>query len=244
MTPSLVALVPARAGSERVPGKNLRRLDSHPLLAYAIAAARGAGVADRVVCSTDSDEIADAARWYGADVPFLRPAEFATSTSPDIEWLADTLDRLPDRYDLFAIVRPTSPFRGSEALRSARDRLLEVPEASSIRAVEVVRQHPGKMWVVEGETMRPLLDQSELPVPWHDSQFQNLPTVYVQTSALEIAWSRVVAEGTIGGQVRVPFFADTLENVSIDYEEDWARAEQMVRDGATLPPVDIEPWRP
>jgi len=92
--------------------------------------------------------------------------------------------------------------------------------------------------------MRPLLDQSELPVPWHDSQFQNLPTVYVQTSALEIAWSRVVAEGTIGGQVRVPFFADTLENVSIDYEEDWARAEQMVRDGATLPPVDIEPWRP
>ena len=244
MTPSLVALVPARAGSERVPGKNLRRLDSHPLLAYAIAAARGAGVADRVVCSTDSDEIADAARWYGADVPFLRPAEFATSTSPDIEWLADTLDRLPDRYDLFAIVRPTSPFRGSEALRSARDRLLEVPEASSIRAVEVVRQHPGKMWVVEGETMRPLLDQSELPVPWHDSQFQNLPTVYVQTSALEIAWSRVVAEGTIGGQVRVPFFADTLENVSIDYEEDWAWAEQMVRDGATLPPVDIEPWRP
>ena len=244
MTPSLVALVPARAGSERVPGKNLRRLDSHPLLAYAIAAARGAGVADRVVCSTDSDEIADAARWYGADVPFLRPAEFATSTSPDIEWLADTLDRLPDRYDLFAIVRPTSPFRGSEALRSARDRLLEVPEASSIRAVEVVRQHPGKMWVVEGETMRPLLDQSELPVPWHDSQFQNLPTVYVQTSALEIAWSRVVAEGTIGGQVRVPFFADTLENVSIDYEEDWARAEQMVRDGARLPPVDIEPWRP
>jgi len=244
VTPSLVALVPARAGSERVPGKNLRRLDSHPLLAYAIAAARGAGVADRVVCSTDSDEIADAARWYGADVPFLRPAEFATSTSPDIEWLADTLDRLPDRYDLFAIVRPTSPFRGSEALRSARDRLLEVPEASSIRAVEVVRQHPGKMWVVEGETMRPLLDQSELPVPWHDSQFQNLPTVYVQTSALEIAWSRVVAEGTIGGQVRVPFFADTLENVSIDYEEDWARAEQMVRDGATLPPVDIEPWRP
>ena len=244
VTPSLVALVPARAGSERVPGKNLRRLGGHPLLAYAIAAARGAGIADRVVCSTDSEEIGEAARWYGADVPFLRPAEYATSTSPDIEWLSDTLDRLPDRYDLFAIVRPTSPFLGPDALRRARDRLLAVPDASSIRAIEVVRQHPGKMWVVEGETMRPLLDQSQLAVPWHDSQFQSLPTVYVQTSALEIAWTRVVGEGSIGGHMRVPFLADGYEGFSIDYEEDLVRAERILRDGATLPPIDVEPWRP
>jgi CMP-N-acetylneuraminic acid synthetase len=241
---SLVALVPARAGSERVPGKNLRRLAGHPLLAYAIAAAVHSGIADRVVCSTDSEEIAAAARWYGADAPFLRPAEYATSTSPDIEWVADTLDRLPDRYDLFALVRPTSPFRGPEALRRARERLLEVAGASSIRAVETVRQHPGKMWVIDGETMRPLLDQSQLAVPWHDSQFQSLPTVYVQTSALEIAWTRVVAEGSLGGHVRVPFFAAGHEGFSIDYEEDWARAERLAADGAPLPTIDVEPWRP
>ena len=78
MTPSAVAFVPARSGSERVPGKNVRPLAGHPLLAYAIETALQSGVFDRVVCSTDSEEIADVARWYGAEVPFLRPAALAT----------------------------------------------------------------------------------------------------------------------------------------------------------------------
>src|SRR5919202_315422 len=99
MPSSAVALIPARAGSERVPGKNIRPLAGHPLLAYAIATARHADIFDRVVVSTDSEEIADVARHYGADVPFLRPPELATSTSPDIEWIAYTLDRLPEQYD-------------------------------------------------------------------------------------------------------------------------------------------------
>jgi CMP-N-acetylneuraminic acid synthetase len=227
-----------------VPGKNVRPLGGHPLLAYAIAAAQRSGVADRVVCSTDSEEIAEIARWYGADVPFLRPAEFATATSPDIEWLAYTLAELPERYELFALVRPTSPFRGPETVRRGVDLLLRTPGADSIRAVELVKQHPGKMWVVEGETMQPLLDQSQLDVPWHDSQYQALPTVYVQSSALEVAWSRVVAEGTLGGQVRVPFFTDEHEGFNIDREEDWARAEALLAAGAALPRIDVEPWRP
>jgi N-acylneuraminate cytidylyltransferase len=242
--PTLVAFVPARAGSERVPGKNVRPLAGHPLIAYAIATALQSGVADRVVCSTDSEEIAAVARWYGADVPFLRPAEYATSTSPDVEWLQHALDRLDDRYELFALVRPTSPFRGPEAVRRALRQLLDAPGADSIRAVEPVKQHPGKMWVVEGETMRPLLDQSHLEVPWHDSQFQALPPVWVQSSALEIAWTRVVGEGALGGRVRLPLLLDGNEGLSIDREEDWARAEALVEAGAAvLPPIEVEPWR-
>jgi CMP-N,N'-diacetyllegionaminic acid synthase len=243
--PSLVAFVPARAGSERVPGKNVRPLAGHPLIAYAIAVALQSGVADRVVCSTDSEEIAAIARWYGADVPFLRPPEYATSTSPDIEWLRHALEHLDDRCELFALIRPTSPFRGPEAVRRALGRLLDSPAADSIRAVEPVKQHPGKMWVVEGETMRPLLDQSHLEVPWHDSQFQALPPVWVQSSALEIAWTRVAVEGTLGGRVRLPLLLEGCEGLSIDREEDWARAEALVETGvAVLPAVGAEPWRP
>src|SRR5439155_11233437 len=89
--PKLVALVPARSGSERVLGKNVRPLGGHPLLAYAVATALQAGVFQRVVCSTDSGKIAEVAQRYGADVPFLRPTELATATSPDIEWIAHTL---------------------------------------------------------------------------------------------------------------------------------------------------------
>ena len=89
--PSAIALIPARSGSERVPGKNVRPLGGHPLLAYAVASALQAGVFDRVVCSTDSGKIAEVAQRYGADVPFLRPAEIATATSPDIEWITHEL---------------------------------------------------------------------------------------------------------------------------------------------------------
>ena len=243
--PTLVAFVPARAGSERIPGKNIRRLAGHPLLAYAIASARQSGVADRVVCSTDSEEIADVARWYGAEVPALRPAEYATFVSPDIDWLTDALGQLPEEFELFALVRPTSPFRGPDTIRLALERLLGVPEADSIRAVEPVKQHPGKMWILEGETMRPLLDQSGLEVPWHDSQFQALPPVYVQTSALEIAWTRVAAEGALGGGTRIPLLLDGYEGLSIDREDDWARAEALLAAGkARLPTIDVDPWRP
>jgi CMP-N,N'-diacetyllegionaminic acid synthase len=121
-----VAFVPARSGSERVPGKNVRPLAGHPLLAYAIETARQSGVFERVVVSTDSEEIADIARWYGADAPFLRPPEYATATSPDIEWLAFTLERLEEPYDLFAIVRATNPFRGPATVQRGFERLLEM----------------------------------------------------------------------------------------------------------------------
>jgi CMP-N,N'-diacetyllegionaminic acid synthase len=242
--PSLVAFVPARAGSQRVPGKNIRPLGGHPLLAYAIATARQSGVADRVICSTDSEEIAEIARWYGAEVPFLRPAELATSTSPDIEWLRWFVDELPERYDLCALIRATNPFRGPEVVRRGLEQLLATPEADSIRAVELVKQHPGKMWVVEGETMRPLLAQSHLDEAWHAGQYQALPKVYVQNSALEIVWTRAVVEtGTREGRVLAPYFTDGHEGFNVDDEEDWARAEALLAAGkVSLPEIDRDPW--
>ena len=246
MRPSVVALIGARSGSERVPGKNVRRLAGHPLLAYAIETARQAAVFDRIVVSTESEEIAKVARWYGADVPFFRPDEYATATSPDIEWIAWTLPRLGERYDLFAIVRATNPFRGPDVIRRGLEQLLATPEADSIRAVERVKQHPGKMWelTIDGRTMMPLLDQSHLDVAWHAGQYQALPPVYVQNSALEIAWTRVVeGTGTREGRVLAPFLTDGYDGLNIDDEDDFTLAETLVAGGrATLPAVEREPY--
>jgi CMP-N,N'-diacetyllegionaminic acid synthase len=243
-----VAFVPARSGSERVPGKNVRTLAGHPLLAYAIETAQQSGVFERVVVSTDSEEIAEVARWYGADVPFLRPAEYATATSPDIEWLSYTLAHLEERYDLFALIRATNPFRGPDVVRRGFEQLLATPEADSIRAVELVKQHPGKTWVLadDGRTMTSLLDQSDLDVAWHAGQYQALPEVYVQNSALEIAWTRVVTEtGTREGNVLAPFLTQGLEGFNVDDEEDWARAERLVASGAAaLTEVGRAPYPP
>jgi CMP-N,N'-diacetyllegionaminic acid synthase len=244
--PSVIALIPARSGSERVRDKNVRPLAGHPLLAYAIATARQSGIFDRVVCSTDSGKIAEVAQRYGAEVPFLRPTELATATSPDIAWITHAFDQLDDHYDLFAIVRATNPFRGPDVLRRGLEQLLETPEADSVRAVEPVKQHPGKMWVLEGKTMRPLLEQSHLDTAWHAGQYQALPPVYVQNSALEIAWTRAVTtSGTREGRVVAPFLTEGLEGFNIDDEDDWERAEALLAAGdASLTAVPRAPFRP
>jgi CMP-N,N'-diacetyllegionaminic acid synthase len=246
-TPTAVAFVPARSGSERVPHKNVRPLAGHPLLAYAIETALQSGCFERVVVSTDSKEIADVARWYGADVPFLRPAEYATATSPDVEWLLFTLEHLEGEYELCALVRATNPFRGPDAVRRGLEQLVATPEADSLRAVQLVKQHPGKMWALaeDERTMRPLLDQSALDVAWHARQYPALPPVYVQNSALEIARTRVVLETrTREGRIVAPFFTLGYEGLNVDDEEDWERAERLVASGeATLPAVSREPYR-
>ncbi len=243
--PTALAFVPARSGSLRVPSKNIRPLAGHPLIAYCIAAARQSGIFQRIVCSTDSPAIADVARYYGADTPFLRPAEYATSISPDIEWIKHALGSLPETYDCFSIVRSTSPFRTAATVRRAWAQLLATPAADSIRAVELCKQHPGKMWVLEDNgLMRTLMDQSHLDVAWHAGQYQALPKVYVQNSALEIAWTRVVREFNCReGRTLAPFLTEGYEGFSIDYEEDWERAERLVATGrATLPTIEVPPY--
>jgi N-acylneuraminate cytidylyltransferase len=237
-----VALIPAREGSTRVPGKNVRLLAGHPLIAYTIAAAREAGVFDAVVVSTDGERTAEIARHYGAEVPGLRPAELAGATSPDIGWVEHVLRLLPSS-DAFAILRPTSPFRGAATMRRAWERFLELGERiDSIRAVEPCRQHPGKMWVVHGDDlMTPLLPQPE-ELPFHSRQYAALPPVHIQNSSLEVAWTRVATEDrTIAGRRVAPFFTDGLEGFSIDYPEDLERAEGMVARGEAELPAVPEP---
>ena len=247
MNPAAVALVPARAGSERVTNKNIRPLAGHPLIAYSIAAARQSSCLQAVVVSTDSPDIARIAEHYGAEVPDLRPAEMATSTSPDIEWVRhalEGLERRERRFELFSILRPTSPFRTAETVDRAFAALLALGDrADSIRAVEKCRQHPGKMWVLDGDLMRPLLPQPDEPPPLHSRQYQALPPVYAQNSSLEIAWTRAVSEqGSISGERVVPFFTEGAEGFSIDYEEDWETAQRLIATGqASLPQVEEAP---
>ena len=236
--PSAVALVPARSGSLRVPGKNVRELGGHPLLAYSIAAAQESGVFDAVVVSTDSSEIAEVAVRYGAEVPGLRPAEISTATSSDIDWVLPVMDARVE--ELFSILRPTSPFRRGATIRRALEQLLELGErADSIRAIELCRQHPGKMWILDGQLIQPLLPQPEAETPLHSRQYQALPQVYVQNSSLEIAWTRVLAEDrSIAGRRVAPFLTEGAEGFSVDYPADFDRAETLLERGeAELPPI-------
>jgi len=241
-SPSIVALIPARSGSKRVPGKNVRRLGAHPVLAYTVAAALDSGIFTDVVVSTNDEQYAAIARHYGATVPFIRPEAFAGDGSPDIEWVEHALGALRDRgrtFDCFSVLRPTSPFRLPSTIQRAWREFTAERGVDSLRAVERCRQHPGKMWIVRGRRMTPLLPLGPADQPWHSSQTQTLPEVYVQNASLEMAQTRVVFEGrTIAGQVVMPFLTDGLEGFDVNTPEDWMRAERFVETGdATLPAV-------
>jgi N-acylneuraminate cytidylyltransferase len=245
--PTAIALIPARSGSKRVPDKNIRPLAGHPLIAYSICAALQSGVFADVMVSTDSEVYARIARGYGAEVPFMRPAELSGDTSPDIEWVEYTLKRLSEeagrRYDCFSILRPTSPFRLPETIRRAWAEFGAETGVDSLRAVEKCSQHPGKMWVVRGRRMTPLLPFGPAEQPWHSSQYPSLPLVHVQNASLEIAWSRVVFETrTIAGNVLMPFLTHDAEGFDVNQPYDWELAEHMVANGtARLPTIPADP---
>ena len=242
---SIVALIPARSGSKRVPDKNIRPLAGHPVIAYTITAALDSGIFSDVIVSTDSNKYAEISDYYGAQVPFLRPAELAGDQSPDIEWLAYTLERLREagrKYDCFSILRPTSPFRLPKTIRRAWQQFSSQTGVDSLRAVEKCTQHPGKMWVVRGKRMMPLLPLGPAEQPWHSSQYPSLPEIYVQNASLEIAWSRVVFEDrTIAGNVFMPFFTVDYEGFDVNNEYDWQLAEQMVKKGEAKLPLVRQP---
>jgi N-acylneuraminate cytidylyltransferase len=242
--PSIFALIPARSGSKRIQGKNVRPLHGHPLLAYTVAAAVESGIFARVLVSTESEDTANIARHYGAEVPFLRPQELAGDLSPDIEWVRDLLVRLGDAglpCDCFSLLRPTSPFRRAATIRRAWTQFLAATGVDSLRAVERCKQHPGKMWLVEGNRMKPLLSGGPVDPPWHSMAYQALPPVYIQNASLEIAWSRVPLEGrTIAGTVITPFLTEGFEGFDLNEARDWWYAEQLVASGeAVLPIVSV-----
>lgn len=240
--PSIVALIPARSGSKRVPDKNIRNLAGKPLIAYTIAAARQSGVFSAIVVSTDSEQYAEISRKYGAEVPFFRPVEISGDLSPDIEWIEHALVELRARgreFDCFSILRPTSPFRMPETIQRAWKEFNSQEGVDSLRAVEKCREHPGKMWVIRGKRMLPLLPIGPVELPWHSTPYQALPEVFAQNASLEIAWARVVFEGsTIAGEVVMPFYTEGYEGFDVNRPYDWQLAEELLKTGqAKLPEI-------
>lgn len=235
---SIVALIPARAGSKRVPGKNTKELFGKPLMQWTIDAAKESGIfADIIVCSDDSSLAKGAPTFFGR--------ESVTDSQPDIVWVRQVLNEYDPRRcsdDAFAILRPTSPFRTATTIRRAWEFFQNAQPCDSLRAIEPVKQHPAKMWTVDATTG---LLVSLLPykhpdgTPWHSSPTQSLKTFYVQNSSLEIAWVKTVREtGTISGNRIWPFYTEGDEGFSIDYPEDWDTA---VRKMAALKIPDYPP---
>jgi YrbI family 3-deoxy-D-manno-octulosonate 8-phosphate phosphatase len=228
-----IALIPARGGSKGIPRKNIRQFAGYPLIAYSIAAGLQAERVTRVLVSTDDEEIAVVARAWGAETPFLRPAELAQDDTPDLpvfrhalEWLAENENYHPD---VVIQLRPTSPIRPKGCVDAAVDTLLTHAGADSVRGVVPAGQNPHKMWRLPpgGEgPMENLLNVEGIPEPYNAPR-QSLPPVYWQTGHIDAIRASVILNGSMSGQAVYPLLIDPRFTVDLDNLSDWARAEWL-----------------
>lgn len=242
MTPQshVVAIIPARSGSKGLPGKNLRLLHGKPLLAYTIEAATQCACVDRAILTTDSPQIAEVGKRYGAEVPFLRPAELArdeTHTPPVIEHAVSYLET-KERYpvDIIVTLQPTSPFRGPDHIAAAVERLVASPHLDSVISVREVTCPPFWMLRGEGDRLVPFVSDG---VDYSLLERQQLPTLYQPNGAIYVTRRTLLRDHGVlfsafrGGQTGF-MVMDWRSSIDIDTELDFVVAEAMAQSGARL----------
>ena len=231
-------VIPARSGSLRVPNKNIRILNGHPIIAYSIQTALDLKIFDSIIVASNSEYTCQIAEYYGASNVVKRPEIDSTSTSLDIEWLTNLYTGGHLNTEYFSILRPTSPLRTSKLVNSCIDLFLQ-SNADSLRTIAKVKEHPGKMWEIhDGRTITPYLNQSNKLPATHAMQYQSLPELYVQTSVVEVAKTSVINEtNSREGNSVIGVVTEGIESHSIDSEADFAYLKYLVEVNPNYLPV-------
>ena len=237
----MLVVIPARAGSKRLPNKALRPFgpQGHPLIAYTIASARETG-AD-VLVATEDGAIRDCARHYGSGV-WMRPLHTATDDAADISWLSlfAVGSICPDE---FVLRRLTSPFLTASTLSRAWDDFHAATDATSMRAMRPASEHPMKMWERHGALVQPIGDADLYGAEVWSTPTQMLPRVYVQTAGLEILRRDILQTGSLTGAKVLPFFLDNDQGLDLNTPRDWWIADRLLAEHLVdLPPVPQTVW--
>lgn len=235
----VLALALARGGSKGIPGKNIKPLAGKPLIGWVIDAAKSSKYVDRVVMSTDYEDIAAVAKECGAEVPFMRPAEIAADSTPDTPVFEHALSWLKEHEgyepDIIVHLRPTGPLLTSEEIDEAIELLEKHPDADSVRSIEMPPKPPFKMWRLEGEYMKPFItevkgEDGTLIKDAHTAPRQKLPKVYQTTADVGIMRRATVTEKhSVIGDVVLPYLLKR-PTTDIDIPIDFAIAELMMQE--------------
>lgn len=226
----VLVVIPARGGSKSLPNKNILPLHGKPLLCYSVAYALGSKSVDKVVVSTDSELIASIAKECGAETPFLRPNEYSQDNTRDYPVMKHALeffDGIDEIYDIYVLLRPTSPIRPSGLIERAIKILENNPSASSVRSVAKIKEHPYRAWCIESDgSMRGCVDGVEEP---YNIPRQELPDIYFQTGDVEAIRRVTLLNGSVSGGGVYPLIIEHGEMVDIDHINDFKNAEEKLK---------------
>jgi CMP-N,N'-diacetyllegionaminic acid synthase len=219
---TVVGIILARGGSKRLPGKNIRPLLGKPLIAYSIDAARGAKSLSRTIVSTDDREIARIAAEHGAEVPFLRPAEFATDASLVTGALSHAVDWLEQQgtaVDTVVLLQATSPLRRSEHIDGAVA-LFEASGADTVTAVTRASAHPYWCWKTTGDLLEPFFSSAHMDIPR-----DQLPGAAIENGAIYVFRRELLGQGRLYGDRIAGYFMDSADAIDVDHLADFQAAE-------------------
>lgn len=221
---TILAVIPARGGSKGVPRKNIRYLAGKPLIAWTIEAAKKSCYIDRVMLSSEDEEIARIAQEWGCEVPFRRPPELATDETPGIAPILHALQMLPS-YDYVVVLQPTSPLRDSSDIDTCIERCV-LEEASSCISVTEADDSPYLMYFVsDGGQMKKVLRNEELP-----ARRQDLPKVFMLNGAVYVVQSKFLeSRKTFIGDDTIAFIMPKERSLDIDTEADLVRADYIIQ---------------
>ena len=230
----VLAIIPARGGSKGIPRKNVKKFAGYPLIAYSIVAAKQSSLVTRVIVSTEDEEIAEVARQYGAETPFLRPMELAQDETTDLPVFVHALNwsEKNEGYhpEIVVQLRPTSPVRPISCVDDAIRILISHPSADSVRGVVPAGQNPHKMWLIDEKTerMTPLLKVDGVKEPFNAPR-QKLPPVWWQTGHIDVIRTQtILKKGSLSGDYILPCKIDSKFTIDIDNPFDWKKAEWLV----------------
>lgn len=232
---AILGIIPARGGSKSVSKKNIRLLCGKPLIAYTIEEAKKSRYIGRIMVTTEDIQIAEIARQYGGDVPFLRPRELSEDYVTDLPvfqhclaWLKENENFCPE---IIVHLRPTAPLRKVERIDQGIEILLNSPEADSVRSVCLAPKNPLKMWKIENNNLIPFIPESVSGIrEAYNLPRQKLPTAYIQNGSVDVIKTKTILEkNSMTGDIIIPLVMTEMESVNIDTEIDFIIAEQIMK---------------
>jgi len=227
----IITIIPARGGSKSLPKKHILSLNGKPLLCYSVDYSLRSQLVTSTVVSTDSQEIADIAKSSGASVPFLRPGEYARDDTRDYPVIRHALDFFEGQgqiFDLYVLLRPTSPLRPSGLIEKALEILEDNVDATSVRSMARIKEHPYRAWKQDDDGS--VYGFIEAEVEPYNIPRQELPELLFQTGDIEVIRRETIINGSISGEYVYPLIIDHEDMIDIDSQSDFDRAEKSNAD--------------